>query len=161
MFVVADEQVALKHVAVLLAGCAEFIASGERTSTAWQAILTEAHLACGDVASANDVLDASFAFVEEAGERLLEHELHRLSGECLLADAALPGGTTRAAEQFAHAVAIAADRNALLFELRAATSLLRLDGCKAARMRVARVLERFDAANDCTDARAARRLLGA
>jgi len=148
--------------AAVLAGYAEFLASGERTSTtAWQAILTEAHLACGDVARANEVLDAAFAFVEETGERILEHELHRLRGECLRADTALPGGKARAAEQFERAIAIAAERKALLFELRAATSLLRLGGGKAARAHVARLVERFDAENDCADARLARRLLGA
>jgi len=47
----------------------------------------------------------------------------------------------------------------LLFELRAATSLLRLRG-KAVREHVARLVARFDAANDCADARIARALLG-
>lgn len=146
--------------AAVLAGYAALVASGERTSTTTsQAIVVETHLACGDVASANQVLDAAFAFVAETGERILEHELHRLRGECLLADAALPDGRIRAAEQFARALALAAERGARVFELRAATSLLRL-GDEAARARVARLVERFDAENDCTDARAARRLLG-
>jgi hypothetical protein len=43
----------------------------------------------------------------------------------------------------------------LLFELRAATNLLRLRG-DAARERVASLVERFDAANDCADARLGR-----
>jgi hypothetical protein len=146
--------------AALIAGFAEFLGSGERTSTtAWQAMLTEAHLACGDVASANEMLDAADAFVEETGERILEHELHRLRGECLLADVGLPDGKVRAAEQFAHAVAIAAERKSLLFELRAASSLLRL-GDEAARSHVARLVERFAAEDDCADVRIARSLLG-
>lgn len=147
--------------AAVLTGYAALVASGERTSTTTsQVILVEVHLACGDVASANEVLDAAFAFVAETGERILEHELHRLRGECLLADTTLADGRVRAAEQFERARAIAAERKALLFELRAATSLLRL-GDRTARAQVARLVERFDAANDCADARDARRLLGA
>lgn len=145
--------------AAVIAGYAAFLASGERTSTtAWQVILVEAHLACGDVASAHEVLDAAFAFVAQTGERLLEHELHRLRGECLLADGTLRDGAQRATEQFERAVALAAGSGALLFELRAATSLLRL-GAEPARARVSGLLERFDAANECTDTRRARALL--
>ena len=105
------------------------------------------------------MLDAAFAFAGETGERIAEHELHRLRGECLLASAATRGQEERATEHFERAIAIAAERKALLFELRAATSLLRLRG-DAARERVARLVERFDAANDCADARIARSLLG-
>lgn len=147
--------------ATVLASYADFLASGERTSTtAWQTILVEAHLACGDVASAHAVLDAAFAFVDETGERILEHELHRLRGDCLLADVALPDAKARAGAQFERAMAIAAERDALLFELRAATSLLGL-GIETARARVSRLVARFDAENDCADVRDARRLLHA
>src|SRR5262249_9514764 len=72
---------------------------------------------------------------------------------------ATPGGRARAAEQFERAIAVAAARKALLFELRAATSLLRLRG-NPVREHVARLVARFDAANDCADARIARALLG-
>jgi predicted ATPase len=144
----------------VVAGFAEFRASAERIgTTGWQAILAGAHLACGDAASANEVLDAAFAFAGETGERIAEHELHRLRGECLLVDVATPNAQARAAEHFERAIAIAAERKALLFELRAATSLLRLRG-DAARERVGRLVERFDAANDCAEARIARALLG-
>jgi len=145
----------------VLAGYAALVASGERTSTTTsQVIVVETHLACGDVESANLVLDAAFAFVAETGERILEHELHRLRGECLLADTTLADGRARAVAQFERALALAAERGALLFELRAATSLLRLDD-EAARARVTRLVGRFDAENDCADARVARRLLTA
>lgn len=134
-------------------------ASGQRTSTTtWQAILAGAHLACGDVASANEVLDAAFAFAAKTDERIVEHELHRLRGECLLASATTRGEKARAAEHIERAIALAAERKTLLFELRAATSLLRLRG-KAVRERVARLVARFDAENDCVDARIARALL--
>ena len=65
--------------AALRAGFAELTASDERIgTTTWETILASAHLACGDVASANAVLDAAFAFAGETGERVVEHELHRL-----------------------------------------------------------------------------------
>lgn len=48
--------------AAVRASLAEFTASGERSSTTnWRALLARAHLACGDVASAHEVLDAPFA----------------------------------------------------------------------------------------------------
>jgi DNA-binding winged helix-turn-helix (wHTH) protein len=141
------------------AGFADFLASGERTSTTnWQALLVRCHLACGDVASANEILDAAFAFVAETGERLLEHELHRLRGECLLAGGATRDEKTRAAAEFERAIAIAAERKASLFELRAAASLFRVRG-KSARDRLVRVVARFDGENDCADAHIARALL--
>ena len=77
----------------------------------------------------------------------------------LLADVATPGRRARSAEHFERAIAIAAERKALIYELRAATCLLRLRG-KAVRERVARLVEGFDAENDCADARIARALLG-
>jgi predicted ATPase len=146
--------------AAVRAGFAELTASGERIgTTTWQAILAGAHLACRDVASANETLDAAFAFAGETGERIAEPELHRLRGECLLASATTRGEEERAAEHFERAIAIAAERKALLFELRAATGLLRLGG-QAARERVTRLVERFDVENDCVDARLARAVLG-
>ena len=145
--------------AALRAGFAELTASDERIgTTTWEAIIAGAHLSCGDAASANAALDAAFAFAGETGERVVEHELHRLRGECLLVDVATPDATARAAEHFERAIAIAVERKAVLFELRAATSLLRIRG-SGARARVARLVERFDAANDCADARTARALL--
>jgi hypothetical protein len=65
------------------------------------------------------------------------------------------GEKERAAEHLERAIASAAERKASLFELRAATSLLQLRG-KAARERVARLIQRFDGENDCADARIAR-----
>jgi DNA-binding winged helix-turn-helix (wHTH) protein len=141
------------------AGLAEYAAGGERTSTSsWQVLVAPLHLACGDVAGANEVLDAGFLFLQETDERIYEHELHRLRGECLVAGGATRGDRARAVEHFERAIAIAAERKSLLFELRAATSLLRARP-KAARDRVARLVEHFSGENDCADARAARALL--
>jgi len=145
--------------AAVRAAFMELAASRERTSTTtWHALLARAHLACGDAANAHEVLDAAFAFMAKTGERIFEHELHRLRGDCLLVGATTRGEKARAAEHYARAIAIAVASKSPLFELRAASSLLRLRG-KPARDRVVRLLERFDAANDCADARVARALL--
>jgi len=117
--------------AALRAGFAEFVASGERISTtSWQTLLVGAYLARGDVASASALLDEAFAFVESTGERLLEHELHRLRGDCLLATGAR-GHEEAALMHFERAIALAAERKAGVFELRAAVSLLRVRGAVA------------------------------
>jgi DNA-binding winged helix-turn-helix (wHTH) protein len=137
------------------AGLADFLADGERTSaTNWQTMLVGAHLACGDLTRANQVLDDAFAFMESTGERMLEHELYRLRGECQLASAAR-GCAAAASDHFERAIAIAAARAATPFELRAAVSLLRVRRA-AAHDRVARLVERFTGDDDCIDARLAR-----
>lgn len=131
--------------------------SGQRISTtSYALLLAEAYLAHGDVAAANEVLDEAMAFAVETGERLYEHELCRLKGECL-SSSAMRGRTTDASEWFERARQIAADRKALLFELRAAVSLCRVR--KSARPLLAALVGRFGAENDCVDLRAARALL--
>ena len=81
-----------------------------------------------------------------------------VKGECLLAGAATRGRTADATACFERALAIAAERKSLLFELRAATSLCRVR--KSGRERLTRLVDRFDADSDCADLRTARLLLG-
>lgn len=146
-------------LATLHSALGEYAECGERVSTStYGAILAEAHLASGDVIGANQVPGAAFSFVAETGERSFEHELHRLRGECLVARAEDRGQKARAAESFERAIAISAEQKALLFELRAATSLLRLRG-QPVRERVVRLVDRFAAEDDCADLQAARELL--
>jgi len=138
----------------------EYAATGQRISTTFfSMLLAEAHLASGEVADANEVIDAALAFAAETGQRVYEHELYRLKGECLLVSAATRGQKAEATACFERALAIAADRKALLFELRAATSLCRVDG-KPARERLTRLVDRFEGEDDCADLRAARAALG-
>jgi len=138
-------------------GFLKFSSSGQRTSTtSYRLLLVEAHLACGDVAAASETLERASEFLVETGERIYEVEIHRLRGEC----AERSGLRARAVEHFERAMSIAAGRGEPLFELRAATSLLRL-GENRAPERVARLVERFGAGNDCADAQAARALLRA
>jgi hypothetical protein len=105
------------------------------------------------------VLDAAFAFAGETGERIAEHELHRLRGECLLMSAATRSQKEHAAEQtrdaLAHRVAAEpkqAGRGAELEDQRLPRG--------GDRDRPLEVVARSDAANDCADARIARALLG-
>jgi len=137
----------------------EYGATGQRIgASTFSALLAEAHLASGDANGANRVLHDALALAAVTGERVTEPELYRLQGECQLALAATRAQKGDAAASFERALAIAAERNARLFELRAATSLLRLRG-KAERERVARLVERFAAEDDCADLQAARALL--
>jgi hypothetical protein len=143
---------------VLRASLAEYAATGQRITTASLTLpLVEAYLAVGDTAATNEVLDTAFAFVAETGERIYEHELYRLKGECLLASATTRNRKADAITFFERAIAIAAEQMALLFELRAATSLCRAQ--KSARERLTRLVDRFGAQDDCADLRAAQALL--
>jgi DNA-binding winged helix-turn-helix (wHTH) protein/tetratricopeptide (TPR) repeat protein len=137
----------------------EYGATGQRVgASTFSALLAEAHLASGDANGANQVLHDALALAAVTGERVTEPELYRLQGECQLVLAATRAQKRDAAASFERALAIAAQRNARLFELRAATSLLRLRG-KAERERVTRLVERFAAEDDCVDLQAARALL--
>jgi DNA-binding winged helix-turn-helix (wHTH) protein/tetratricopeptide (TPR) repeat protein len=145
-------------LAALRAAFHDYTMSGQRISTtSYSTQLVEAYLAAGDIAAATAALDAALAFVAETGERLNEHELHRLKGECALASAQA-GGKAEAARHFERAIAIAADASALLSELRATASLCRI-GRRPARDRLSLLLARFGSDDDCADVRAARALL--
>lgn len=133
--------------------------SGQRISTtSYALLLAESYLANGEPAAANETLDEALAFAAETGERLYEHELYRLKGECLLSSPPTRGRKAEATEYFARALAIAANRKALLFELRAATSLCRVR--KSAHERLASLTKWFVVEDDCADLRAALALLG-
>jgi tetratricopeptide (TPR) repeat protein len=147
-------------LAALRGGFEEYATTGQRIgTTGFSLLLARAQLVGGEVEQAVAVVDAALAFAAETGERLYEHELYRLRGECALADGASSSRTAEAAAWFERALAIAAERKARLFELRAAVSLCRI-GRRPARERLARLVARFDAADDCADLRAARAVLG-
>jgi DNA-binding winged helix-turn-helix (wHTH) protein/tetratricopeptide (TPR) repeat protein len=146
-------------LAALRGAFEEYATTGQRISTtAFSLLLAGAHLALGDGASADAVVDAALAFAAETGERVYEHELYRLKGECRLASASTRRAKSDATEYFDRALAIAARRKALLFELRSATSLCRVE--PSAHERLVGVVGRFSVEDDCADLRAARALLG-
>jgi hypothetical protein len=66
-----------------------YVASGQRIGTSSYSLpALEGYLAVGDVRRASELLDRILAFIAETGERIVEPEIHRLKGECLLAGAA-------------------------------------------------------------------------
>jgi hypothetical protein len=127
-------------------------------------ILARAHLVAGDAAGAQQAIAAALAFGAETGERVYEPEFHRLHGECLLVSPPVSVAGRRkgprpiaAIAHFERALAIAVERKGLLLELRTATSLCRVQ--RSACERLSRLVDRFGAADDCKDLRAAREVL--
>jgi len=143
-------------LAVMRAAASDYAASGQG-ATFFSTLLADAMIACGQVGSASELVDDALAVGARTGQCWYEHELHRLRGECALADASRHG-RVEAARHFERALGIAAERGARLFELRAATSLCRVE--KSARDRLARLVGSFDADDDCADLRAAHAILG-
>ncbi len=145
-------------LAALRAAFDDYVTSGQRLgTTAYGIQVAEAYLAAGDIAAATAVLDAALVFVAETGERLYEHEIHRLKGECVLASAHT-GAKAEAARHFERAIAVAAKASALLYELRATASLCRI-GRRPARDRLTSLVALFGPDDDCADVRAARAML--
>jgi predicted ATPase len=105
----------------------------------------------------NDVLEFSRA----TGACWMDAELHRKKGELLLASAL--GNGAEAEREFRHAIDIAHNQSARLFELRAATSLARLwsvrGRCAAARELLWPIYAWFSERGDIPDLLEARALL--
>ena len=150
---------AAQGLADMLEAFAEYGTTGQRHNTSYYCgLLARAHLACGDVSSAQRALADGFAFAAETGERVYAPELHRVQGECFLASDGTRGRRADAVACFEQAIASAAAMKSTLLELRAMTSLARLRG-RPAHARLVQVVERFEQGADCADLRAARALL--
>ncbi len=87
------------------------------------AILAEAQRAAGQLAEAQGTVATALAVAAQTGQPYFDAELHRLDGDLLLATG---GPADEAAVRYHRALAIARERAARSFELRAATSLARL-----------------------------------
>ena len=99
--------------------------SGERaTDFVFMSHLAEALLASGDALSADAVLQETFGFVEQSGERFWLAELYRICGE--IARHPSRQDFARAETSFLQAIETARSQEARLFELRAATDLAQL-----------------------------------
>lgn len=110
-----------------------------------------------------DVLRAALDLIEKTGERWFEPELHRMRGEFLLAHRTNSGGEAEACLH--QALALARERGAKLWELRAATGLSRLWFRQGKRRDAHELLQSivgaFDTEFDMLDLADARSLLGA
>ena len=90
------------------------------------AMLAEAYRLGGQVDAGLHALAEALAHLDNTGERHFEAELHRLKGECLLAQTAKRCKEKEAEECFRQALDIARRQQAKSLELRAAMSLGRL-----------------------------------
>jgi predicted ATPase len=86
------------------------------------ALAADVHARAGRATEGLGLLDEALARVEATGERWVEAELHRLRGELLRSSAE----RDRAEACFHRALAVAREQGARMWELRAATSLARL-----------------------------------
>ena len=84
--------------------------------------LAAAHMSLGQFEVASGLLDEAFQMVEKTKERVVEAELHRLRGDLLLAS----GNKCEAEIELQQALTVARNQEARFWELRAATSLVRL-----------------------------------
>ncbi|MCY1073347.1 protein kinase domain-containing protein [Archangium lansingense] len=124
-------------------------------------LLASVHLRLGETGEGLEALREALTEMRSTGERFFEPELFRLHGELLRAQ----GKRRKARTRFLHAIDLAANRGAGLFELRATVGLGRLlwelGQPQEARRLLARACARFDASTGMTDLQEARALLDA
>ncbi len=133
-------------------GLATYEASGARLwRTRFLGMLAESLGVTDRTDEALRVVDAALAAVDATGERHYEAELYRTKGKLLLRR----DDSTGAADCFRRAIAVAREQGAKACELRAATSLARLDASTLGDLEriYAWFAEGFDT-RDLTDARA-------
>jgi predicted ATPase len=150
----------------LARGLLDWQATGSLTYRTYQlGLLAEVLGGVGQYEEAGRVLEEALDLARRTGEGLFEVELHRLSGELLLAGPAGERVEERAEEHFWRALAIARGQEARGLELRVATSLTRLavrtGRPEGALELLAAVHGRFDEGLETPDVREARELLGA
>jgi predicted ATPase len=97
---------------------------GSKAGFPWLAILAEVHGKVGQTEEGLTVLSEALTLMDTTRERLYEAEVHRLTGELLLAQS--PDNHKEAESCFHYAIAIAQNQSAKSWELRAATGLARL-----------------------------------
>jgi predicted ATPase len=137
-------------------------------TTMFYALFLEACLKTGDVRKGLDFAPATFAYATQSGERYFETELHRVTGELLMANAAGRADATVLAAALAHmdkARDLARADGARSFELRAAMGRVRI--CQGsehhakALQDLAEVYAGFTEGFDTPDLQGARTLLDA
>ena len=98
-------------------------------TTMFYALFLEACLKAGEVRKGLDFAPTTFAYVEQSGEHYFETELHRLTGELLVADAADRVDAVLLGTAMGHmdkACELARAQGARSFELRAAMGRVRI-----------------------------------
>jgi predicted ATPase len=125
----------------------------------WLALQADAHRRLGQTAEGLATLEEALEKATRHGERFYEAELHRLTGELLLA-----AGSDDAAEvSFLRAIEVAREQEARSLELRAVVSLVRCSRRRGqtieTRQQLAELYGWFSEGFETTDLQAARRLL--
>jgi predicted ATPase len=146
-------------IALLRSGSAAYRATGAEAWVPYQmALLAKACEIAGQMEEAVDLLDNAVQIVERTGERWLEAELYRHKGQLLLRQR----HSEAAEELYRKALSIAQEKEAKLWELRAALSLARLrrdQGCRAeARDLLAPIYSWFTEGFDTPDLKQAKTL---
>jgi predicted ATPase len=110
---------------LILKGLNAFRSTGAELLLPFQlGILGDAYIQASRFEEARAALDEALALAEKNGDRIHEAELHRLTGELLLAES--PDQTTAAEARFTQAIESARRQRSKAFELRATMSLVRL-----------------------------------
>ncbi len=129
----------------------------DRHYTYW--IAAGAYLEAGRVAEGRAILKEAIAAIATGDSRLYEADLHRMDGEFAL----IAGAVNEAEAAFNSAIAIARQRQAKSFELRATTSLARIlarqDRRDEARAMLAEIYNWFTEGFDTADLKDAKALL--
>jgi tetratricopeptide (TPR) repeat protein len=121
----AQQGLHTEGIAQMQQGWAAYRATGANVrQPMYLAPLAEAYGQAGQVDEGLQVLAEALVYVEQAGERWWEAELHRLKGELLLIQSS--DNRAEAASCFQQALTLARHQQAKSWELRAATSLARL-----------------------------------
>jgi predicted ATPase len=149
-------------IAQMQQGWAAYRATGANVrQPMYLAPLAEAYGQAGQVGEGLQVLAEALVYIEQAGERWWEAELHRLKGELLLLQSSDTYATAESC--FYQALALARRQQAKSWELRAATSLARLwkqqGKCADAHGLLAPVYNWFTEGFDTADLQEARALL--
>jgi predicted ATPase len=110
-------------ISLLCNGSAAYRAAGAETVTPYfNALLAAAYEISGQIEEALAQLDEALQIIERTGERWFEAELHRHKGQLMLR----LRHTEQAEDLYRKALGVAKERQAKLWELRAAASLARL-----------------------------------
>jgi predicted ATPase len=110
-------------ISLLRSGLIDYRASGVKVWMPYHiALLASACEISGQIEEADELLDEASQLVERTGERLLEAELNRQTGQLLLRQ----GHFEAAEELYRKALSVAREQEAKMWELRAAASLAQL-----------------------------------
>jgi adenylate cyclase len=114
-------------VAQILAGLSLTAETGSQAGAPGMfALLGEAYMTAGQLVESRGAVETGLAVAAMTRQTFFDADLHRLQGECWLAEEAERHNFREAEECFQRALDIARGQEAKSFELRAATSLARL-----------------------------------